>query len=111
MLGRLRRIVVIKMGGSVLGNTAAYESCARFLARRLQRCSHDRFVVVVSAQDGLTDALERLARSAAGNPGQRALDLLWSTGETRSVALLTLFLQTKGVEAVGLNVHETGIRL
>jgi len=46
MLGRLRPIVVIKVGGSVLGNTAAYESCARFLARRLHRCSHDRFVVV-----------------------------------------------------------------
>jgi aspartate kinase len=111
MVGRRRRIVVIKVGGSVLGNTAAYESCARFLVRRLHHCSHERLVVVVSAQEGLTDALERLARDTAGNPGQRALDLLWSTGETRSVALLTLFLQKLGVEAAGLNVHEAGIRL
>jgi aspartate kinase len=111
MAGRRTCIVVIKVGGSVLENTAAYESCARFLARRLHRCFHERLVVVVSAQDGLTDALERLARDTVGNAGQRALDLLWSTGETRSVALLTLFLQKLGVEAAGLNVHETGIRI
>jgi aspartate kinase len=36
--------------------------------------------------------------------------LLWSTGEIRSVALLTLALTSHGVSATGLNAHETGIR-
>jgi aspartate kinase len=40
----------------------------------------------------------------------RTLDLLWSTGEVRSVALLSLHLQAVGVSCVGLNVHETGLQ-
>ena len=38
-----------------------------------------------------------------------ALDLLWSTGELRSVALLALHLQRIGVTAVPFNVHQTGL--
>jgi aspartokinase len=47
-----RRIVVIKMGGSVLADTMAYEMCAQFLARRVHCFPEERFVVVVSAQGG-----------------------------------------------------------
>jgi aspartate kinase len=43
-------------------------------------------------------------------PGVRALALLWSTGELRSVALLALHLEAMGVPSVGLNVHETGLQ-
>jgi aspartate kinase len=77
----------------------------------------ERLVAVVSAQNGSTDALERKARRAAspparaGKPSGRALDLLWSIGEIRSVALLTLHLEALGISAAGLNVHETGLRL
>jgi aspartate kinase len=107
---RSRRIVVIKLGGSVLVDDKSYRQAARYLVRRLHRCSSERFVVVVSAQKGLTDELERLARGIKENPNPRSLDLLWSTGEMRSVALLTLHLEELGVPAVGLNVHETGLR-
>ena len=58
---RLRRVVVIKLGGSVLVDKESYREAARFLVRRLHRCSSERFVVVVSAEKGLTDELERLA--------------------------------------------------
>ena len=37
------------------------------------------------------------------------VDLLWSTGELRSVALLALALQARGVRATGVNVHQTGL--
>src|SRR5713226_7985051 len=107
---RLRRVVVIKLGGSVLVDDESYRQAARFLVRRLQECSEERFVVVVSARKGLTDELERVARGITGYPNPRTLDLLWSTGEMRSVALLTLHLEELGVAAVGLNVHETGLR-
>jgi aspartate kinase len=107
----LRKTVVIKFGGSVLVDANSYGLASRFVARRLDQCAEERFVVVVSAQEGLTDELEALARGISRYPNPRTLDLLWSTGEMRSVALLTLHLEQLGVAAVGLNVHETGLRL
>jgi len=107
---RLRSVVVIKLGGSVLVDDESYRRAARFLVRRLQKCPEERCVVVVSAQKGMTDELERRARGITESPKARSLDLLWSTGETRSVALLTLHLEELGIAAVGLNVHETGLR-
>jgi len=110
-------VVVVKLGGSVLSTPKAYGRAARFLLRRLRAgagahpLGGERFVAVVSAQNGSTDTLERAARRAAPRPSNRALDLLWSTGEIRSVALLTLHLEALGVAAVGLNTHETGLRL
>jgi aspartate kinase len=101
----------VKLGGSVLAADESYRNAARFLVRRLHRCSSERFVVVVSAQNGQTDELETLARSVTEFPNPRTLDLLWSTGEMRSVALLTLHLEELGVSAVGLNIHETGLRV
>jgi aspartate kinase len=110
MDGRLRGVVVVKLGGSVLADDESYRRAARYLVRRLHKCSGDRFIVVVSAQKGHTDELERLARGITGYPNPRTLDLLWSTGELRSVALLTLHLEELGVAAVGLNVQEAGLR-
>jgi len=105
-----RRIVVLKLGGSVLVDDESYRQASRFLVRRLHKCSEEPFVVVVSARKGITDELEKLARGITSYPSLRTLDLLWSTGEMRSVALLTLHLEELGVAAVGLNVHETGFR-
>ncbi|MCG3126278.1 MAG: Aspartate kinase [Phycisphaerae bacterium] len=103
-------IVVIKLGGSVLTDVSAYARAAEFVARLAAGEPRTRFIVVVSAQEGLTDALLSLARDVAGGqPAPVALDLLWSTGELRSVALLTLALSRLGVEAVGLNVHQCGL--
>lgn len=105
-----KRIVVLKFGGSVLADEESYFRAARFLVRRLHKCSRERFVVVVSARKGVTDELERLARKITSYPNQRTLDLLWATGELRSVATLTLHLEEMGVAAVGFNIHETGLR-
>jgi aspartate kinase len=108
---RTRRIVVIKLGGSVLVNDESYRQAARFLVRHLHKCSEERLVVVVSARKGLTDELERLASGITREPSPRTLDLLWSTGEMHSVALLALHLEAVGVSSAGLNVHETGLEL
>jgi len=108
---RLQRIVVIKLGGSVLEDNESYRRAARFVVRRLHRCADQRFLVVVSAQNGLTDELDKLAREITRYPTPRTLDLLWSTGEIRSVALLTLHLEELGVRVVGLNIHEMGVHL
>jgi aspartate kinase len=106
-----QRIVVIKLGGSILNDRQSYRQASRFIVRRLHRCANERFVIVVSAQYGLTDELERLAHEITGCPNPRTLDLLWSTGETRSVAMLTLHLEEMGIVVAGLNIHETGLCL
>ncbi|HEX2446008.1 MAG TPA: hypothetical protein VHJ77_18820 [Vicinamibacterales bacterium] len=101
---------VIKLGGSVLTGLDAFPRAASSLACRLADNPSLKLVVVVSAEHGATDSLLALAESIGSNPDARALDLLWATGELRSVALLTLALQARRVVAVGLNVHETGLR-
>jgi aspartate kinase len=103
-------VAVIKLGGSVLTGLDAFPRAASALADRLADNPASKLVVVVSAEHGATDNLLALAESISSDPDRRALDLLWATGELRSVALLTLALRARDVDAAGLNVHETGIR-
>ena len=100
---------VLKLGGSVLRDDESYAAAARFLHERLATNQDERLVVIVSAQHGETDRLLAEAQRLAGEPAAQSLDLLWSTGELRSVALLALHLQRIGVAAVPFNVHQTGL--
>jgi aspartate kinase len=102
--------VVLKVGGSILTRARAYGRVAAYLKRRIETEPEEKLVVVVSAQKLATSVLERSARRIVRSPSPRALDLLWSTGELRSVAILTLHLEAIRVSVVGLNVHETGLR-
>lgn len=102
-------LTVVKIGGSVLNGAASYRRAASFLAARLAASPGERIIAVVSAEFGTTDALLATAREIAPAPDAAALDLLWSTGELRSVALLVLSLQAIGVRAVSANVHQTGL--
>ena len=106
----LGNVVVLKVGGSVLTGTKAFRRVALFLKHRREAAPDEKLVVVVSAQKAVTDTLERQARRIVRSPAVRALDLLWSTGELRSVALLSLYLEEVGVPSVGLNVHEMGLQ-
>lgn len=100
---------VLKIGGSVLRDDHAYAATATFLAARLAARGDERLVVIVSAQYGATDELLAEAQAIDRDPCPEALDLLWSTGELRSVARLTLHLQRVGISAVPFNVHQTGL--
>ena len=100
---------VIKIGGSVLTGPAAYRRAAAFLEQQLARHPGGKILAIVSAEHGLTDALFTTACELAPEPDQEALDLLWSTGELRSVALLVLALHHLGIRAAVANVHQTGI--
>ncbi len=103
------RLSVLKLGGSVLRDGRSYAAAARFLHTRLALNPDERLVVIVSAQHGTTDDLLAEAQVIASEPSPLALDLLWSTGELRSVAILALHLQKIGVSAVPFNVHQTGL--
>ena len=103
---------VLKIGGSVLRDDASYASTARFLAARLAQRDDEKLLVIVSAQYGQTDALLAQAQAVVGRDAgvnNAALDLLWCTGELRSVALLSLHLQALGVSATPFNVHQAGL--
>jgi aspartate kinase len=104
-------LAVIKIGGSILKNARAYRRAARYVRNRYVASPDERFVVVVSAQEGVTDWLAATACQVISQPNSAALDLLWSTGELRSVALLALHLQALGVSAAALNIHEAGLAL
>jgi aspartate kinase len=98
----------VKIGGSVLAGPAGYRHAAAFV-ERLAAAGGGPLAIVVSAEKGHTDALFDEARRYATEPEQSALDLLWSTGELRSVALVTLLLRAAGLVATGLNAHEAGL--
>jgi aspartate kinase len=100
---------VLKVGGSVLRDDASYAATARFLRDRLAERTDEELVVIVSAEYGATDRLLAEAQAITDAPDDDALDLLWSTGELRSVARLALHLQRAGVRAIPFNVHQTGL--
>ena len=94
----------------MLRDEASFDAVARFISARLDgEQLTRRLVVIVSAEYGATDALLEEAHAIASEPIPDALDLLWSTGELRSVARLSLHLQRLGVSAAPLNVHQTGL--
>jgi len=103
-------VAVLKLGGSVLTGISAYRRAAAFLREEVFR-TRSRLVAVVSAEFGHTDLLWNEAQSLAVAVDDDARDLLWSTGELRSVALLTVALRAAGLAAAGLNVHQTGLRV
>jgi aspartate kinase len=104
-----RAVRVIKVGGSVLTSADAYRRVAHHLARRVADRPEERLAVVVSAELGVTDALLETARDFTSDPDPATVDLLWSTGELRSVALLALALQALGVRTATANVHQVGL--
>jgi aspartate kinase len=103
------RIAIAKIGGSLLTGLAAYRRVAEVVDVWVRDDPDRRLVVVVSAELGLTDTLLATARDLSPDPDPIALDILWSTGELRSVALLTLALRARGVDACAVNAHQTGL--
>jgi len=110
-ISAIHPVAVIKIGGSILTNSRAFHRAARYVRNRHFASPDERLVVVVSAQEGATDRLAAAATRIVANPNSSALDILWSTGELRSVALLVLHLQGLGISAAALNIHEAGLIL
>lgn len=68
-----------------------------------------RICVVVSAMGKTTDSLVRLASEVTGTPTPRELDVLLSTGERISRALMAMALEARGIPAVSMSGPECGI--
>jgi len=90
-------LIVQKYGGTSVANLERIRNVAEMVAE-YKRAGHD-LVVVVSAMAGETDRLINLAKSITENPPLRELDMLVSTGEQVTSALLAITLQAMGYKA------------
>jgi aspartate kinase len=90
-------LVVQKYGGTSVGNIERIKN----VASRVVRTKNEghQVVVVVSAMAGETDRLIRLAQQIISTPDERELDVLVSTGEQVSIALLAITLKAMGCDA------------
>jgi aspartate kinase len=67
-------------------------------------------VIVVSAMAGETDKLLKMARTLSKNPERREIDMLLSSGERISAALLALALQNRGIPALSMTGRQVGLQ-
>ncbi len=110
---RSRPIIVQKYGGS---SVADVEKLGRVADRVVaEKRNGSDVVVVVSAMGKATDGLLALAQKAAAHtngsadPPRRELDMLLSTGERVSMALLSIAIQARGFEAISFTGSQSGI--
>ena len=103
----MKDIIVQKFGGTSVADTEKIKNVARAVIRE-KNLGHD-VVVVVSAMGHTTDMLLKLARDITPNPSLRETDMLLSTGEGVSIALLAMALQAQGCDAVSMNAMQVGI--
>jgi aspartate kinase len=100
-------IVVQKYGGSSVADvTKLQKVAARVMRTRAQ--GHD-VVVVVSAMGDTTDELLSLAKQVSANPDRRELDMLLTTGERISMAVLSIAIRELGGDAISFTGSQSGI--
>ena len=105
---RKKPIIVQKFGGSSVANTEKIKG----VAGRISDVKKKGYslVVVVSALGDTTDELLELASQISARPAERELDMLMSTGEQVSVALLAMALHELGLEAISFTGSQVGIK-
>jgi len=90
-------LVVQKYGGTSVGDVQRIRNVAKRVLNTKNQ--GNKVVVVVSAMAGETDRLIRLAQQVTPSPDEREMDVLISTGEQVSIALLTIALKGMGADA------------
>ncbi|HDM37446.1 MAG TPA: aspartate kinase, partial [Candidatus Omnitrophica bacterium] len=102
-----KRIIVQKYGGTSVESPERIRRVARRIVTTYKKGVN--LVVVVSALGKTTDELIRLAYKMTDEPSERELDMLISTGEQISAALLTMAIHKEGYDAISLTGHQVGI--
>jgi aspartate kinase len=100
-------LVVQKFGGTSVADADRIRAVADHVAR--SRRAGDDVVVVVSAMGKTTDGLVRLADDVSSVQPSREVDMLLSSGERISMALLCMALAELGVEATSYTGSQAGI--
>ncbi|MDZ7620243.1 MAG: aspartate kinase, partial [Patescibacteria group bacterium] len=100
-------IIVQKFGGTSVADSSKILAAAR-KAIRAQMDGH-QVVMVVSAMGKNTDVLIALAKEISSEPPAREMDMLLSTGEQVSVALMAMAIHSLGHQAISLTGAQIGI--
>ncbi|MFL2910136.1 MAG: aspartate kinase [Limisphaerales bacterium] len=100
-------LIVQKYGGSSVADIDRIRNVANRVAEYRRR--GDQVVVVVSAMKGVTDNLIGMAKSFMPVPSEREMDVLLSTGEQTTIALLAIALQSMDIPAASLTGAQAGI--
>lgn len=100
-------ISVLKFGGTSVKSISRIQHVADVVAGALSK--QNKCIVVVSAMGDTTDYLYGLAKQCTITPDKRELDLLLSTGEQVSIALLALTLKSRGINAKSFTGAQIGI--
>jgi aspartate kinase len=100
-------LIVQKYGGTSVGSVERIQAVAQRVVKTVK--SGNAVVVVVSAMGKATDELVKLAHAVSTNPCRREMDMLLSTGEQVSIALLSMALQELGQPAISLTGAQVGI--
>jgi aspartate kinase len=100
-------LIVQKYGGTSVGSAERIQAVAQRVLQAVK--AGNSLVVVVSAMGKTTDQLVKLASQVSNNPSRREMDMLLSTGEQVSIALLSMALQEMGQPAISLTGAQVGI--
>jgi len=101
-------LIVQKYGGTSVGTVERIQNVARRVKK--QRDAGNQVVVVVSAMSGETNRLIALANEISAAPSAREMDVLVTTGEQVTIALLSLALQEIGCDARSYTGAQVRIR-
>jgi len=100
-------LVVHKYGGTSVGDVERIENVTNRVAKA--REAGNDVVVVVSAMSGETNKLIGYAEHFTSEPAKKEMDMLLSSGERVTAALLSIALQARGYDAVALTGRQAGI--
>ena len=100
-------IVVQKFGGTSVADSVKIKNVAKAVIKEYKK-GH-QVVVVVSAMGHTTDYLVKLASEISPEANKREMDMLLSTGEQVTIALLAMAIQEAGYNAISLNAAQIGI--
>ncbi|MCI0623679.1 MAG: aspartate kinase [Acidobacteria bacterium] len=103
----MTEIVVQKYGGSSVSDIPKLERVAERVVATARQGK--QVCVVVSAMGRTTDDLIRLAQQITDSPPRRELDMLLSTGERITMALLAMAIQKRGLQAISFTGSQSGI--
>lgn len=100
-------LIVHKYGGTSVGDLERIGNVANRVAKAKE--AGDDIVVIVSAMSGETNKLTEYAKHFSSNPSKREMDMLLSSGERVTAALLAIALQEKGIPSIALTGRQAGI--
>ena len=100
-------LIVQKYGGTSVGSVERIQAVAMRIEKTVK--AGNSVVVVVSAMGKTTDGLVKLANDISKTPSRREMDMLLSTGEQVTIALLSMALQEIGQPAISMTGAQVGI--